>query len=485
MPSPPCVSPTLGRALALGAALVPGHALASGLDSPAVGSLLSGPLTRDPAAVHHNPGTLGFESAPTLLLGAGVVVGGVEVVRERRGAYQSEETLRFQAPVPAADLDASKTGRADAAGATPVAPLGDAFFTAGLGDSGVTLGFGAYAPYAALADFPDDGAQRFAVQDATILIGHLTAAVGVKANEHFGLGAGVSYVLGSAAISKIQDFGALADFADGLARPPVSQPNGFGPDAPTELRELDVLARPVRLEDAMAHAVTFHLGAYVRPADDWDLAMTYQHGATLDFEGTFDLDMDDDFFTGDLAHVGLEYRPRVRGDATVNLRLPVRIGLAAGYAPTRNLRLELRGQYVTWSDLDAMRIELRSPDLAQPALGLPPYSEVALPRRWQDTISLATTARYAVNRSVDVLGLLGYDSPTSPDATIDAASPDGHRLTFGLGARYSWTRDTSLVGEARLATLLPREVTASEHDLGNGTYSLTLAALAAHLQVRF
>lgn len=485
MPSPFRLTPTLGRALALGAVFAPGAGVASGLDSPAIGSLLSGPLTVDPAAVYHNPGALGFQRAPAVLVGAGLVIGGVEVVRERRGTYQSPETLRFQTPVPEADLEPELTGRADAAGATPVAPLGDAFFTAGLGGSGVTLGLGAYAPYAALADFPDDGAQRFAVQDATIIVGHLTAALGVKANEHFGLGAGLSYVVGTAAISKIQDFGALSDFGDGLARPPVSQPNGFGPDAPTELRELDVLARPVSLKDATAHGVTFHLGAYVRPAPEWDLAMTYQHDATLDFEGRFTLDMDDDFFTGDLAHVGLQYAPRVEGDATVNFRLPMRIGLAAGYTPTRDLRFELRGQYVTWSDLDAMRIELRSPELAQPALGLPPYSEVALPRRWQDTVSIAAFGRFAVSRAFALLGLLGYDSPASPDATIDASSPDGHRLTFGLGAQYSLTQHTSLVGDARLATLLPREVTGSDHDLGNGTYSLTLAALAAHLQVKF
>jgi long-chain fatty acid transport protein len=485
MPSPLCPSTTLGRALVLGVALVPGRSVASGLDSPAVGSLLSGPLTVDPAAVFHNPGTLGFQAAPALLVGAGLVVGGVEVVRERRGNYQSPETLRFQTPVPEADLAPELTGRADASGATPVAPLGDAFFTAGLGETGVTLGLGAYAPYAALVDFPDDGAQRFAVQDATIIVGHVTAAVGVRANEHFGLGAGVSYVLGTAAISKIQDFGALSDFADGLARPPVSQANGFGPDAPTELRELDVLARPVSLRDATAHGVTFNLGAYVRPTPAWDLAMTYQHGANLDFEGRFTLDMDDDFFTGDLAHVGLQYAPRVDGDATVNFRLPMRIGLAAGYAPSRDFRLELRGQFVTWSDMDAMRIELRSPGLAQPALGLPPYSEVALPRRWQDTVSVAALGRFAFTRAFALVGLLGYDSPASPDATIDASSPDGHRLTFGLGAQYSLTQHTSLVGDARLATLLPRAVTDSNDDLGNGTYSLTLAALAAHLQVKF
>ena len=82
-------------ACALASALGPTAALASGLDAPAVGSLLSGPLTTDPAAVYHNPAQLGFLKRPTLLLGAGFVVGSVSVERDRRGAYQSEETLDF------------------------------------------------------------------------------------------------------------------------------------------------------------------------------------------------------------------------------------------------------------------------------------------------------------------------------------------------------------------------------------------------------
>ncbi len=488
---PPFARPARCRPLALGAvcglaaASVPGAVRASGLDAPAVGSLLSGPLTTDPAAVYHNPAQLGFLKRPTLLLGAGLVVGSVSVERERRGAYQSEETLDFATPLPAEDQAPEKTGKAKSADATPFSPAGDLFFSTGFGDSGVTAGVGVFAPYAALAKFPDDGAQRFAVQEAFIAVTHFSGAIGLKANKYLGLGAGVSYVLGMAEISKVQDFGALSDFGDGLTRPPVSQPNEFGPDAPTEVRELDVLGRPVKLQNAVAHTVTFNLGLAVNPTDALRLALTYQHGADVDFEGDFVLDMDDDFFTGDLEHVGLKFKPTVTGDAHVRIRLPKRIGAAAGYDVSDRLHLELRGQYVTWSDLKAMYVELHSPDLAQPALGLPPTSKVALLRNYDDTVSLAVAGRFQLQPRVHLLGLLGYDSPASPDSTIDASSPDGHRLTFGAGAGFSLTRDTSLIGDARFITLLPRTVTGSDDDLGNGDYSLFLAAVSAHLQVKF
>lgn len=466
-------------------AFAPTLAHASGLDAPAVGSLLSGPLTTDSAAVYHNPAQLGFLKRPTLLLGAGLVVGSVSYTRERRGDYQSEETLDFKTPIPPADLDPAKTGKARSADATPFSPAGDLFFSTGFGDSGVSAGVGAYAPYAALVKFPDDGAQRFGLQEAFIAITHFTAAVAIKPVKRFALGGGVSYMLGMAEIRKLQDFGALQDFGDALARPPVSQPNDFGPDAPTEVRELDTLARPIHLEGATAHAVTFNLGVAVHPTDVVDLALTYQHGADVKFEGDFTLDMDDDFFTGDLAHVGLLFKPIVKGDAEVRITLPKRIGAAAGWDVNQALRLELRTQYVTWSELDAMRVTLRSPDLAQPALGLPPSSKVALRRDFNDTVTVAVAGRYQLRPGTYLLGLLGYDSPASPDEAIDASSPDGHRVTVGAGAGFALTQDTSLIGDARFITLLPRTVTGSKNDLGNGEYSLFLAALMAHLQVKF
>lgn len=480
--------PSTRRHLGVAAALLaaPASALASGLDAPpGVGSLLSGPLSRDPAAVHHNPGQLGFLQKPTLLVGAGLVLGQVTVERERKGAYQSEETLNFKTPIPPEDLDPSKTGKASASEATPVGPAGDLFFSTGLGKSGLTLAAGAYAPYAAIVGYPNGGAQRFAMQEAEIIIAHFTGSAGLKVNKHFGLGAGVSYVLGTAEIRKLQDFGALQDFGDALARPPVAQPNDFGPDAPTEVRELDVLARPVHIHDMRAHGVTFNAGLAIHPTDELDLALTYQHGADLSFDGDFDLDLNDDFFTGDLAHVGLLFAPYVEGDANLRFTLPKRFGGAAGYDLNDDLHLEGRLQYVTWSDLDALRIHLESPGLAQPALGLPPSSDVALPRDWNDTVSLLVAARYQLRPGTHLLGQLGYDSPASPDATIDAASPDGHRLGLGLGAAFALTADIGLIGETRLQAVLPRDVSGSAHDLGNGRYSLLLAVLAAHLQVKW
>jgi long-chain fatty acid transport protein len=42
-----------------------------------------------------------------------------------------------------------------------------------------------------------------------------------------------------------------------------------------------------------------------------------------------------------------------------------------------------------------------------------------------------------------------------------------------------------LLADARLQGIIPRTVTDSDYDLGNGTYKLFIAAIAGHLKIGF
>jgi long-chain fatty acid transport protein len=77
----------------------------------------------------------------------------------------------------------------------------------------------------------------------------------------------------------------------------------------------------------------------------------------------------------------------------------------------------------------------------------------------------------------------GYRSSAVPDATIDAASPDGDRIVAGVGGSYRFNQRYMLLADAAVQKILTRTVVGSDYDLGNGEYSLTIAAIGAHLQV--
>lgn len=461
-----------------------GAASASGLDVPTVGSAFSGPAVADPAALYWNPALLARVPRPTLSVGLGVVLGRVAYERDRRGAYQYADNFDFVEPVDPADIDPDKSGTADEVTAGVALPAGDLFLAVPVADR-VAVGFGIYSPYAAPIEWPADGDQRFALRSALMAFTHVSGGLGVQLTEQLFFGGSVSYVRGIAAYSRLQDFASVQDFGEGLGRPPADQPNDFGPDAPSTIRELDVLARPFSFTDGVHNGATFNLGLAFAPTPDWTLGLTYDHGYEASFDGEFAIDMSDDFFTKDLAQLGLEYVPLVEGDGNLRFELPKRVMFGAAYAARAALDLRLRLEWVQWSALDALRVKITSDDLVQPKLDLPDTSSVELRRDWQDTVHVEVGARYALAHDLAVSAALGYQSPASPDETVDAASPDGHRLIGAAGVDWAFSSAASLTFDAELAGILPRTVTDSDFDLGNGTYNLFLAALMVHVDVRF
>lgn len=463
---------------------VGGCAFASGLDAPAVGSPFAGPAVTDPAALYWNPALLARLEEPVLSLGLGVVLGRVSYQRERRDDYQHADNFDISEPVEAGDIDTAKTGRSEEVEAPISLPEGDLFFALPVADR-IALGFGIYSPYAAPIEWPDDGAQRFSLQRAFIAFTHVSLGLGVQLTEALFVGGSVSYVRGLASLSRVTDFASLDKFGEALAGPPTEQPNDFGADAPSTVRELDVLGRPFTFTDGTYDGVTFNLGVAVVPIPKLTLGLTYDHGYEAVFEGDFALNMNDPFFTQDLSAIGMEYVPLVEGRGTLAFELPKRVMFGAAYQAKSWLELLLRLEWVQWSSLDALRTKLTSPDLAQPELNLPDTSEVDLDRDWQDAIHVEVGARYALTDTLDVAMAFGYQSPASPDETIDAASPDGHRIIGVAGVGWAMSRGSTLKVDAELQGILPRTVTTSAHDLGNGTYNLLLAAISAHVEVRF
>ena len=128
---------------------------------------------------------------------------------------------------------------------------------------------------------------------------------------------------------------------------------------------------------------------------------------------------------------------------------------------------------------------MSSPDLKQEALGLGETAVVALKRDWKHTVWAEGSLRVRLTDRILGSGSFGYMSPVSPDATVDLASIDGHRLLGALGLGLDVNDKWTLYGDARFQGILPREVTESEYDLGNGVYKLFIATLGLHARARF
>ena len=470
----------LGAALA--AWLVPSVAEAQAITGPLVGTSASGPVTVDPSAVYWNPALLTEMPRPTALLSAGLIVGDVNYTRERRATYQREDSFAFKLPISSAQVDPGKTGKAPASTAHPVGGIGSLFGAMPLGH-GLTAGLGVYVPYAATVAYEPGGAQRWALESVTLATLFVTPSIAYQISERLSIGAGVSYVLGFAELSKVQDFATVDDVGRALGRAPINQSNDFGLRAPPAVRELGVMARPIAMSNMIANGVTFNVGFSAKPTDKLRIGVSYQHSTRLNFNGRFALDMNADFFTSDLASQGLAYKPRVEGDATLAFTLPRTIRGGVRYDVSDRLALTLTGEYAFWSQVKSFDVNIRSPDLAMPKLGLPDTASVSLPRRWKDTIGGDLMVTWQTSKVLRLWVLGGYRSAATPDATIDAASPDGDRLIGALGAGYTISPRWTILADARVQTIVPRTVVGSDFDLGNGTYKLTIGSLAGHVQL--
>jgi long-chain fatty acid transport protein len=470
-------------AILVWAAPSPSHA--SGLDAPQIGSAQSGPVSNDAAAVWWNPGCLGHLKQAELLLGVGLVFGSVGYQRELRGHYQYSDNLDFAEPVPTSDLDPTKTGKQQTVHDVPLGPALDLFLALpALGDR-VAAGAGLSLPYVASVSFPSAGPQRFAGESLFLAVPHTSAALAFRLTDSLSIGASVSYVFGSMSFSKTQDFGALDSFGDALSRPPIAQANDFGGSAPASVRELDVLARPLEIHAAGAHAVSFHVGAALQPSEKLALGLVYHHGTQLRFHGKFRLDMNDEFFTQDLASQGLEYDPIVSGKSLIHLRLPRRMTLGASYQLARRFALDGFASYVFYQDLSKLAIRLDSAGLARAALGIGNTVEQDLARNWQGVVIAELSARMQATDALRVSFSVGYQTPASPDATIDVISLDGQRIILGGGLAYHFSERAALLADLEGQLMLPRQVRSSDYDLGNGTYGLLLGAFTLHGQFLF
>jgi long-chain fatty acid transport protein len=147
----------------------------------------------------------------------------------------------------------------------------------------------------------------------------------------------------------------------------------------------------------------------------------------------------------------------------------------------RVLLLQLQGQYTFWSDLQAFDVRVSSPDLAQPALGVGPTSRILLPRRWNNTFGIEALASFSASAVLRPFGLMGYRSPAAPDETMDASSPDGHRVVVGGGIEWAMAPRLRFVADLKVQAMVPRDVATSDYDLGNGRYTFVLVQGGGHL----
>jgi long-chain fatty acid transport protein len=215
----------------------------------------------------------------------------------------------------------------------------------------------------------------------------------------------------------------------------------------------------------------------------------------MNMSGDFTLDMDDPFYTQDLASPGIAYKPLVKGKADLRMMLPavaragIRYDFGKKYAEGSATSLALEGSFTRWSVVKNFKVQVASPDLEQRDpdgnVLIPHQMKFYLPRHWHDSYGATLRLNHRISEKLMLWGLAGYESGATPDQTIDAASPDGNRITGAGGLAQALSEHITLSLDLVVQSVLKRHVVASDYDLANGTYQMRLFSLGAYSTFTF
>ncbi len=279
-----------------------------------------------------------------------------------------------------------------------------------------TVAGGVYAPYAAIATYPEvvDGKPspaRYALGsfDGSALI-FTGAYFAYKPVEQLRLGVGLGALVGV--------FQSSVTFS-------VSPPDRLlaAPEQPEFDAQSSFRVGPI-------FAPTGNLGAIYAPFEELRLGASFQLPAIVSSGATFDVRL-----PSSAAFDGA----RITGnDAHVRFKLPHILRLGVEARPTDDLRVEIAYVREFWSIHDA--IELTPEGVAIEGIaGLPrrvPIPPIKFPRNFQDTSSFRLGAEYTFQLwgyDMDLRGGLSYESTAIPRPYLSLLTIDTNKVTLSIG----------------------------------------------------
>ena len=346
----------------------------------------------DLSAQYYNPAALsGLESHGLNIDLAGMI----QTVRFDRA---DEEGLEFE-PV------------TNAAGPMPLPRLG---FSPDLDSEHWTLAFGIWSPAAPRYEYPADGAQRYALTDATLVAVNIGPSVAWRQGP-VSLGVSLAW-----SVFRVDQTLAASTAIEGTDDPAY--------DIRTQITAFD------------AFTPTGNAGILVTPVPWLTLGASVQPPVSYRAKGSLSTDFSKNvFYTGESDFGQVIAAPDAEDD---DITLPITLPLVARggvlVRPTDRFEVEADFVYEAWSSFDELRIT--DLDMTIEATGgddLLVTDDIVLPTQLDNAWSVRLGGEGAVSERVKLRAGALFETSAVPEATRSVMLPDGAKVGYGLGASYS------------------------------------------------
>lgn len=479
-------------ATAVGLALGPTPAGATGFLVARFGGEHGHPTTDSPTAIYYNPAGLSLLGGTRLFIDGTFAWRSFSLNRDPGGIDNLLSDPNVGTGTPEGDGVAANSGEA-----TLFNLLANPFFGVatdfGVPNLGVGLAF--YVPFGGSTVFDDaaasekypgaiDGPARWWVIEGTIKSMYLTAAASYRF-EDLGLSFGAGFNLVISQVDTIR-----ARNTDGT----------------------DALVAGGNLQEGRAYMdvsgidVAFSLGVIWEPTEHLFVGLSYQSQPAL---GDMTLDSGDlTLYLGSGPIDEVEPTP-----AELHQELPDVWRLGLRYTVPKRWEARLFGEYDRWSVLESQCILNRTKADRRCSLQDPVGKILIIPRKWVDGFGVRAGGSWWPDDDIELILGGGYDSNAVPDRFVDPALYDADKGSLSLGARFSLldetlvldvtytqvfyvTRDVAPRGRVPLDPAKPEGDTVSDiSELGisesvrqpdaAGTYTQAIGVLDVSVELRF
>lgn len=415
----------------------------------------------DLSAQYYNPGALVRLERPQAYVNMSLVWQSVSFTRTD---YNDDGTVRRQ-------FDEVN----NEAGAMPI-PQFSVGHHFGLPNTYFALGL--HPPFAPQLDYPERGAQRYALQDSLVLQWYAGPSVAHRVLPWLTIGAGAywSPVNASQTIElmvcrdEVADSNTTrcaTDFSDGT--PMASVYNAYDTAAGREDAYAVESDGTVGVNMWDWNNITWNAGVLIEPLDWMDIGVSVQPALKVSGKGSLDIAFSDqhwlvggaDTFTLDPLISGTNHSDK---DVTVNLTLPWVIRSGVAVRPLDILELEATAVYQKWdvtTDItvtDVNAVIARNPDQDVLTEDLEITDDVVLPANYVNTWT------FALGGDLDVTDFLVarfggyYEQSAVPPATQTVAVVDGEKIGYGLGLTGFLGKRWALEGAMSQTFIFERDI---------------------------
>jgi long-chain fatty acid transport protein len=314
----------------------------------------------------------------------------------------------------------------------PIPTLGISF---ALNDR-LVIAAGIYAPYAGLARYPTDGAQRYSLIDLSeTLLVYMQATVAFQVTERLRVGAGVQNLFASLSSTLV---------FSGCPGQTVCAP---------EDPEFDALSRVDQRDYFNPSGV---VGVQYDASRRARVGLAVQLPVRVSGDGEFQTVLPSSGF-----YDGAE----VVGDrAELAFTIPAMVRAGIELAPADRWRVELAGSVELWSQHDEFTIEPQDVRIeGAPGVGTYELGPLDLPRHYDNSyaVMLGFEGQPLASMPLRLMGGYSYETAAAPDAYLSVLTVDSSKHLIAGGAGYQFGSVT-LDAVAGFVAMAPRQVTPEE-----------------------